>query len=111
MLDKKDEIEKEIANTSDEIVIAFKDVYKSFGKNAVLKGINLTVKKGENLVILGRSGSGKSVAIKCLVGLTKIDSGEISVLGTNVVNLNEQELNKIRMKIGFLFKMEHYMIQ
>ncbi|WP_395043994.1 ABC transporter ATP-binding protein [Flavobacterium sp.] len=104
MIVKKDEISKDITNSNDEIVIAFKNVHKSFGENAVLKGINLTVKKGENLVILGRSGSGKSVAIKCLVGLTKIDAGEINVLGTDVAKLKEQELNKIRMKIGFLFQ-------
>ncbi len=86
------------------MVIEFKNVYKSFGKNDVLKGVTLFVKRGENLVILGRSGSGKSVAIKCLVGLTKPDSGEINVLGTNICNLKESELNKIRLKIGFLFQ-------
>ncbi len=85
-------------------VIEFKNVYKSFGKNAVLKGLNLSVKKGENLVILGRSGSGKSVAIKCLVGLTKIDQGELIILGTDISKLSEHELNKVRMNIGFLFQ-------
>jgi phospholipid/cholesterol/gamma-HCH transport system ATP-binding protein len=104
MIVEKDEISEKIINTNDEIVVAFKDVHKSFGENAVLRGISLTLKKGENLVILGRSGSGKSVAIKCLVGLTKIDTGEIKVLGTDITNLKEQELNKIRMKIGFLFQ-------
>ncbi len=104
MIAERNEISNKTINTNDEIVIAFKNVHKSFGKNAVLKGINLTVEKGENLVVLGRSGSGKSVAIKCLVGLTKIDAGEINVLGTDVAKLNEQELNKIRMKIGFLFQ-------
>ncbi len=89
---------------NDKPVIEFKNVYKSFGNNAVLKGINLSVKKGENLVILGRSGSGKSVAIKCLVGLTKIDQGEINVLGTNITKLNDHELNKVRLNIGFLFQ-------
>ena len=104
MIIEENEISTAVANTNDEIVIAFKNVHKSFGNNAVLKGINLTVKKGENLVILGRSGSGKSVAIKCMVGLTKIDAGEINVLGTDVGKLNEKDLNKIRMKIGFLFQ-------
>jgi len=104
MIIEENEISTAVANTNDEIVIAFKNVHKSFGNNAVLKGINLTVKKGENLVILGRSGSGKSVAIKCMVGLTKIDAGEINVLGTDVAKLNEKDLNKIRMKIGFLFQ-------
>ena len=104
MIIEENEISTAVANTNYEIVIAFKNVHKSFGNNAVLKGINLTVKKGENLVILGRSGSGKSVAIKCMVGLTKIDAGEINVLGTDVAKLNEKDLNKIRMKIGFLFQ-------
>lgn len=85
-------------------IIEFKNVYKSFGKNTVLKGINLSVKKGENLVILGRSGSGKSVAIKCLVGLTKVDQGIINVLGTDITKLDDHELNKVRMNIGFLFQ-------
>jgi phospholipid/cholesterol/gamma-HCH transport system ATP-binding protein len=95
---------KSIDNNNQQTIIEFKNVYKSFGDHAVLKGINISVKKGENLVILGRSGSGKSVAIKCLVGLTKIDQGELYVLGTNITNLNESELNKVRMNIGFLFQ-------
>lgn len=90
--------------TVDQAVIEFKDVYKSFGSNAVLRGINLKVRKGENLVILGRSGSGKSIAIKCLVGLTKIDKGEIFVFGTDITRLNENELNAIRVRMGFLFQ-------
>jgi phospholipid/cholesterol/gamma-HCH transport system ATP-binding protein len=104
MENEQNEISNEMTSTKEKIVIAFKNVYKSFGENTVLKGMNFTVKKGENLVILGRSGSGKSVAIKCLVGLTKIDAGEIIVLGTNVSKLKEQDLNEIRMKIGFLFQ-------
>lgn len=85
-------------------LITFKDVYKFYGDNKVLNGINLSVHKGENLVILGRSGSGKSVAVKCLVGLTKVDKGVITVMGKDVTKLNEQELNQIRLKIGFLFQ-------
>lgn len=85
-------------------LIMFKEVYKSFGTNKVLNGISFSVNKGENLIILGRSGSGKSVAVKCLVGLTKADKGEITVMGKDVTKLNEQELNQIRMKIGFLFQ-------
>ena len=88
----------------DSPVIEFVEVNKSFGTNVVLKGINFKVLKGENVVILGRSGSGKSVAIKCLVGLTKADSGEITVFGTDVTKLNDSELNKVRMNIGFLFQ-------
>lgn len=85
-------------------IIAIKNLYKSFGKNKILKGINLTVNKGEDLVILGRSGSGKSVTIKCLVGLVKVDKGEIKIFGTEITNLKDNELNDIRIKIGFMFQ-------
>lgn len=85
-------------------IITIKNLYKSFGKNKILKGINLTVNKGEDLVILGRSGSGKSVTIKCLVGLVKSDRGEINIFGTEITNLKNNELNAIRVKIGFMFQ-------
>ncbi len=86
------------------LVIDIKGLYKSFGKNDVLKGVDIGVKNGENLVVLGKSGSGKSIAIKCLVGLVKVDAGEIKVFGIDVTTLKEKELNKIRLKIGFLFQ-------
>jgi phospholipid/cholesterol/gamma-HCH transport system ATP-binding protein len=89
---------------NNETIISIKNLWKSFGKNEVLKGINLTVNKGEDLVILGRSGSGKSVAIKCLVGLVEADKGEIEVFGTDITNLKNEDLNKIRVRIGFMFQ-------
>lgn len=86
-------------------IIEIKDLHKTFGPdNEVLKGVNLTVNKGEDLVILGRSGSGKSVTIKCIVGLIEPDKGEINVFGENVLNLDKNELNKMRVRIGFLFQ-------
>lgn len=85
-------------------IIAIKNLYKSFGENEVLKGINISVNKGENLVILGRSGSGKSVTIKCLVGLVKADQGEIKIFEEDIASLNDDELNKIRVNIGFMFQ-------
>lgn len=91
-------------NLLDKSFIEFKNVYKAYGDNKVLNGISFTIKKGENLVILGRSGSGKSVAVKCLVGLTKVDQGEIIISGEDITKLNEEGLNRIRMKIGFLFQ-------
>jgi phospholipid/cholesterol/gamma-HCH transport system ATP-binding protein len=85
-------------------IISIKNLHKSFGKNKVLKGINLIVNKGEDLVIMGRSGSGKSVTIKCLVGLVKADKGNIKIFDTEVTNLKTDELNKIRIRIGFMFQ-------
>ena len=87
-----------------ETIIAIKNLHKSFGKNDVLKGITLSVTKGEGLVILGRSGTGKSVTIKCLVRLVEADKGEITVFGTTITKLNNNDLNKIRMRIGFMFQ-------
>ncbi|MFH6991667.1 ABC transporter ATP-binding protein [Flavobacterium sp. FlaQc-48] len=85
-------------------IIKVKNLYKAFGKNKVLKGINFEVNKGEDLVILGRSGSGKSVAIKCLVGLLDLDKGKMEILGTDMTKLTYKELNEIRLKIGFMFQ-------
>jgi phospholipid/cholesterol/gamma-HCH transport system ATP-binding protein len=88
----------------DESVIIIKDVYKSFGDLNVLKGVNLEVFKGENVALLGKSGTGKSVLIKMLVGLLKADKGEITVLGKQIATLNEKELNTLRLHIGFSFQ-------
>lgn len=86
-------------------VIEIKGLYKSFGNNNdVLKGVDLTVNKGENLVILGKSGSGKSITIKCLVGLVTADKGEIKVFDTDINTLHNNQLNAIRVRIGFLFQ-------
>jgi len=89
--------------TTDQVIIV-NNLHKSFGKNAVLNGIDLSVRKGENLVVLGKSGSGKSVLIKCLVGLITPDQGEISVLNTNIEALDYAALNDLRIRVGFLFQ-------
>jgi phospholipid/cholesterol/gamma-HCH transport system ATP-binding protein len=86
------------------IVASVRDLEKSFGERDVLKGINLDVYKSENLVILGRSGTGKSVLIKCMVGLIKPDAGKIHVLGKDVFSLNGKDLNELRLQIGFSFQ-------
>ncbi len=87
-----------------ETVVEIKDLYKSFGSNHVLRGFNLNLKKGENLVVLGKSGSGKSVLIKCTVGLLTPDKGIVEVFGKNIPKLDRDELDHIRVKIGFLFQ-------
>ena len=87
-----------------EQVITVRHLYKSFGSNHVLKDFNLEVYKGENVVVLGKSGSGKSVLIKCLIGLLEQDAGEIIVLNQHVNSLNSKELDILRAKVGFLFQ-------
>lgn len=85
-------------------VISIRGLYKSFGPLDVLKGIDLDVHKGENVVVLGRSGTGKSVLIKILVGLLKPDKGIVNVLGQEVDKLKGKELDALRLKIGFSFQ-------
>ena len=85
-------------------ILEIKDLRKSFGNNHVLNGFNLQLYEGENLVIMGKSGSGKSVMIKCLVGLMQADSGSIKVMGNDINTLNEHDLNELRTEIGFLFQ-------
>jgi len=87
-----------------EAVISIRGLYKSFGDLHVLKHIDLDVFKGENMVVLGRSGTGKSVLIKLLVGLLKPDKGEVKVLGKHVDHLSSKELDELRLKIGFSFQ-------
>lgn len=86
------------------VVVEINGLRKSFGKKSVLKGINLKLAKGENLVILGKSGSGKSVLIKCIVDLIEPDEGTIIVFGKNIEELGNKGLNEVRKKIGFLFQ-------
>ena len=87
-----------------ELMISIRDLYKSFGDNRVLQGVNLDVYKGENVVVLGRSGTGKSVLIKIICGLLKPDSGTVNVLGKNVDQLTDRELRELRLKVGFSFQ-------
>lgn len=89
---------------ADEFIIEIKDLNKKFGDNVVLDHFELNVVKGENLVIMGKSGSGKSVLIKCIVGLIPPDSGQIIVMGNDITKISHKSLNKIRSDIGFLFQ-------
>ena len=91
-------------DTGNEEVIRIDHLAKSFGDNEVLKDINLHLKKGENLVILGKSGTGKSVTIKCVVGLLTQDKGDVKVFDEDVATLDEDKLKALRVRIGFLFQ-------
>ncbi|HEY5917448.1 MAG TPA: ATP-binding cassette domain-containing protein, partial [Chryseolinea sp.] len=95
-----------VENATEELtsVVRVRNLYKSFGDRKVLSGVNLDLKERENLVILGKSGTGKSVLIKCMAGLLKPDSGEINVLGYDVPSLSLKELNTLRLQIGFSFQ-------
>lgn len=89
---------------SEKKVIEIKNLKKSFGNNEVLKNINLILYKGENAVTLGKSGTGKSVTLQCIVGLLKPDGGSVNVLGEEIEELDYDELQEVRKKIGFVFQ-------
>lgn len=91
-------------NGKGDVVASIRNLKKSFGERDVLNGVNLDLHQSENLVILGRSGTGKSVLIKCMVGLIRPDSGDINILGKDVMKLSSRELNELRLQIGFSFQ-------
>ena len=84
-----------------EPIIEVKDLMKSFGDNHVLINFNLVLNKGENLIIMGKSGSGKSVLIKCIIGLEKADGGTIMVMGKKINELDRTTLDELRTEVGF----------
>lgn len=96
--------DQEQHGNSPETVIRIRDLYKSFGDKHVLQGINLDLHKGENVVVLGRSGTGKSVLIKIIIGLLKPDAGTVNVLGEEVDQLKDAALRALRLKVGFSFQ-------
>lgn len=85
-------------------ILEIRDLHKSFGNNHVLNGFNLQLFEGENLVVMGKSGSGKSVMIKCLIGLMEADSGHIKIMNNDITILNRNEFDELRTEIGFLFQ-------
>lgn len=85
-------------------IITIKDLHKQFGNNVVLNGFDLELYEGENLVVMGKSGSGKSVMIKCVIGLEQPDSGSILVMNEEINKLEQEDLNELRTEIGFLFQ-------
>ena len=85
-------------------MVEIKNLHKSFDDLVVLNGVSFIVEMGQNMVVFGRSGTGKSVLLKCLIRLMIPDSGEIIIKDKNVLNLNRKELNDLRKDIGFLFQ-------
>ncbi|HEX6915724.1 MAG TPA: ATP-binding cassette domain-containing protein [Chitinophagaceae bacterium] len=93
-----------LLHTDNEKVLEIRGLCKSFGDNHVLAGFNMELFKGESLAVLGKSGSGKSVLIKCIIGLLEPDAGTIEVFGTNVPDLDHDQLDRLRARVGFLFQ-------
>ncbi len=85
-------------------ILRIKDLKKSFGDNHVLNGFTLELFEGENLVLMGKSGSGKSVMIRCLVGLMQPDEGSLEIMGKDISKLEQKEFNELRTQLGFLFQ-------
>lgn len=92
------------SNSGNSSVLTISNLKKAFGKNEVLKDISLELRKGENLVVLGKSGSGKSVLIKCVVGLIKMDEGSVTLFDDDLSALGSDQLNTMRKRVGFLFQ-------
>jgi phospholipid/cholesterol/gamma-HCH transport system ATP-binding protein len=90
--------------TDRKAVIEVQDIYKSYGTNHVLNGFNMTLKEGENVVVMGKSGSGKSVLIKCIIGLESVSSGIIKIMDNDISQLTRDEMDELRTEIGFLFQ-------
>ena len=89
---------------SAEVVLTLEHLSKSFGDNHVLQDFSLDLHRGENVVVLGKSGSGKSVLVKCIIGLLRPDAGRITVLGQDISTLDHEAMDKLRAKLGFLFQ-------
>jgi phospholipid/cholesterol/gamma-HCH transport system ATP-binding protein len=95
---------KQTVNIPGEPVLALRDVHKSFGAQHVLDGISLTVARGETLTVLGRSGTGKSVLLRLIIGLANADAGSICIQRQEIAGLGLNDMNRLRIKMGFLFQ-------
>ncbi|HYX08974.1 MAG TPA: ATP-binding cassette domain-containing protein [Bacteroidales bacterium] len=107
MVDKKENIAEKTSKVDIDVqdnVIEVRNLQKSFGDNHVLRDISLNLRRGENIVILGKSGIGKSVLIKCIVRLIYPDAGVVKVLDHSIPDLDDDELNELRKKVGYLFQ-------
>lgn len=103
-MDAQASLEHSAAGITDERVVEVRGLSKAFGSNVVLDGFDLDLRRGENLMVLGKSGSGKSVLIKCIMRLLQADAGTIRVLGHDVLALDQEALDHLRVRIGFLFQ-------
>jgi phospholipid/cholesterol/gamma-HCH transport system ATP-binding protein len=106
-MDTADQIAMKRGETADDAntpAISVEDLHKSFGSQKVLDGVSLAVKRGETLAVLGRSGTGKSVLLRIIIGLEKPDSGSVRILGQDIAGLALDQLAGIRKKMGFLFQ-------
>ncbi|WP_256013878.1 ABC transporter ATP-binding protein [Desertivirga xinjiangensis] len=104
MIQNRESLANKVSVGSKEAVVSIRNLKKSFGSKHVLSDINMDLFKGENLVVLGKSGTGKSVAIKCMVGLLTQESGSLKIFGKEVKDLSEEDLKSLRIKVGFLFQ-------
>jgi phospholipid/cholesterol/gamma-HCH transport system ATP-binding protein len=95
---------EQTVNLPGELVLTVRDIHKSFGAQHVLDGINLSVARGETLAVLGRSGTGKSVLLKLIIGLESMDSGSISIQGQEIAGIGLNGMNRLRINMGFLFQ-------
>jgi phospholipid/cholesterol/gamma-HCH transport system ATP-binding protein len=100
----EDNIKVPISVDRSKSVISIRGLKKSFDEMDILKGVDIDLYQGENLVVLGRSGTGKSVLIKVIAGLLKADEGQVEVLGRNLIGISQKELDRLRLKIGFSFQ-------
>jgi phospholipid/cholesterol/gamma-HCH transport system ATP-binding protein len=103
MINESYDIQQDESGATADILVV-RNLHKSFGSNHVLVDFNLSLKKGESVVVLGKSGSGKSVLIKCIIGLLKPEKGTIQMFGRNIPDLDEENLDALRAKVGFLFQ-------
>lgn len=104
MIPNRESLANNHPDSSKEVVMSIRGLKKSFGTKHVLSDINMDLLKGENLVVLGKSGTGKSVTIKCMVGLLTQEAGSLKIFGEEVKDLVEEELKLLRIKVGFLFQ-------
>ncbi|MBP6672755.1 MAG: ATP-binding cassette domain-containing protein [Bacteroidetes bacterium] len=104
MTEEEPRIQTESDLAPADVVVEMHHIHKAFDGHVVLKDINLSLRKGENLVIIGKSGTGKSVLIKCIIGLIDSDEGTLTILGEDISTLKEKPLAELRKKIGFLFQ-------